>query len=67
MPSKLIEIPITKATLFLYEEDLLAFLPIGIIRDGIKRGKGIKRSRAAAARVKPEETKLEGVSEEWLR
>lgn len=41
----LIEIPITGATLFLTEKELMNNLPENVKIAGLKRGKGIKRSR----------------------
>jgi len=48
---KLIEIKITKASLFLTESELLNNLPPNIIELGLKRGKAIKRWRQAHSRT----------------
>ena len=50
MSNKLLEIKITKATLFLYEQELLKVLPEKVFIQGLKRGKAILRSRQAKER-----------------
>lgn len=45
MKNKLIEIPITKGRLFLYENELMNNLPPQVIKQGLQRGKGIMRRR----------------------
>jgi len=42
---KLIEIKITKATLFLTEQELLNNLPPSLIEKGLRRGKSVLRFR----------------------
>lgn len=51
LKEKLIEIKITKATLFLTESELLNNLPEHIIRLGLERGKAIKRWRTKQHRI----------------
>jgi hypothetical protein len=58
---KLVELKLTKTTLYLTELELLTFLPVPIIETGIKRGKRIKR--AAASREAGEGTRVGGVFE----
>ena len=41
----LVEIRITKATLYIDEEELWKHLPKEIIAEGLRKGKAIKRSR----------------------
>jgi len=53
LKEKLIEIKITKATLFLTESELLNNLPLNIIELGLKRGKAIKRWRAKQRKINP--------------
>jgi len=54
MTGKLIEIRITKATLFLTEQELLHNLPPEVIKTALQRGKAILRRRQYEARVKKE-------------
>ena len=54
MTGKLIEIRITKATLFLTEQELLRNLPPEVIKTALQRGKAILRRRKYEARVKKE-------------
>jgi len=49
--NELIEIKLTKATLFLYPSELLNNLPPSVLATAIKRGKAIKRSRQAEDRM----------------
>lgn len=42
---KLIEIPISGATMFLTEKEIMDNLPKNVKLEGLKRGKGIKRYR----------------------
>ena len=57
MTGKLIEIKITKATLFLTEKELLSSLSPELLKKAIVRGKAIKRRRQYEAR----QQKREGV------
>ncbi len=50
MTDKLIEIKITKATMFVYERELMKHLPPELIMEGLKRGKGILRQRQQKSR-----------------
>jgi len=52
MAGKLIEIKITKATLFLTEQELLSSLPPEVLKTALKRGKAILRRRQYEARTK---------------
>jgi len=52
MTDRLIEIKITKATLFLYEHELLNNLPREVLKTALQRGKAIKRRRQYEDRVK---------------
>jgi|LSQX01.3.fsa_nt_gb hypothetical protein len=45
MKNKLIEIPIVKGRLFLYEDEIMNNLPPQVLKEGLKRGKAIKRSQ----------------------
>jgi len=58
---KLVEVKLTKTTLYLTEQEILLFLPVPIIETGIKRGKKIKR--AAAAKQAGEKRGGESLSE----
>jgi hypothetical protein len=58
---KLVEVKLTKTTLYLTELEIMTFLPLPIIETGIKRGKKIKR--AAAAKQAGEGKKVGGVFE----
>lgn len=49
--NELIEIKLTKTTLFIYPHELLKNLPPAILETAIKRGKAIKRSRQVAQRI----------------
>ena len=48
---KLLEIPITKAVLMIYEDELLEHLPREVIREGLTRGKAVKRNRETTKRA----------------
>ena len=50
--SKLLEIRITKATLFLYETELVNALPKELFTKALGRGKGILRSRQREKHIK---------------
>lgn len=51
MTGKLIEIKITKATLFLTEKELLSSLPPDLLKTALRRGKAILRRRQHEARA----------------
>ncbi|HHU87398.1 MAG TPA: hypothetical protein GXZ25_11480 [Peptococcaceae bacterium] len=51
MTGKLIEIKVTKATLFLTEQELLNCLPPDLLKTALQRGKAIKRRRQHEARL----------------
>lgn len=42
---RLIEIPVTKAVLAIYEDELVNALPRDLYIEGLRRGKAIKRRR----------------------
>ena len=48
---KLAEIKITKAVLYIPEAELMKHLPAEMVKEGLKRGKAIKRSRERARRA----------------
>ncbi len=50
MTDKLLEIKITKATMFIYEQELMKHLPQELIMKGLKRGKGVLRQRQQKSR-----------------
>ncbi len=52
MAGKLIEIKITKATLFLTQSELVNSLSPELFKLAVKRGKAIKRKRQAGARIR---------------
>lgn len=54
MRNGLIEIRITKGVLFLTERELLSSLPGDILREGLRRGKAIKRWRELEKRLNRE-------------
>ena len=54
MAEKLIEIKVTKATLFLTEKELLRNLPPEVLKTALQRGKAILRRRQYEARLKKE-------------
>ena len=56
--SKMLIIPITKATLAIPEHELLEHLPREVIREGLIRGKAIKRHQSNKERI-TEKTKNE--------
>lgn len=41
---KLVEVKLTKTTLYLYEAELIAVIPAEMLEQGIRRGKAIKRA-----------------------
>ena len=51
---KLAEIKITKAVLYIPEAELMKHLPAEMVKEGLKRGKAIKRSRQRARRAQGE-------------
>lgn len=51
MAEQLLEIKITKATLFLTERELLDSLPRELFVRALRRGKGIKRRRQYESRL----------------
>jgi hypothetical protein len=51
---KLAEIKITKAVLYIPEAELMKHLPAEMVKEGLKRGKAIKRSRERARRTQGE-------------
>ena len=51
---KLAEIKITKAVLYIPEAELMKHLPAEVVKEGLKRGKAIKRSRERAGRTQGE-------------
>ena len=61
MAEKLIEIKVTKATLFLTEKELLRNLPPEVLKTALQRGKAILRRRQYEARVTKEVDTLLGV------
>ncbi len=61
MSGKLIEIRITKATLFLTEQELLNSLPPEVLKTALQRGKAILRRRQYENRVTKEVDTLLGV------
>ena len=58
MKRKLLEIPITKAVLMIYEDELLNALPRDLYAEALKRGKAIKRNRETTKRVKSHSTPI---------
>jgi len=50
--AKLLEIKVTKSTLYLYENELFQHLPTEILKKAITRGKAIKRANQASERQK---------------
>lgn len=52
MAGRLIEIKVTKAVLFLTEQELLDNLPRELLKMALQRGKGITRRRKYEARLK---------------
>jgi len=52
MKDKLIEIKLTKATLFIHEHDLYNYLPRHVIEERLRRGEAIKKRRQYEARMK---------------
>jgi hypothetical protein len=55
--SKLLEIKISKATLFLTEKELLEYLPPDVVAESLQRGKAILRQRKQQKR---EQEKIKG-------
>lgn len=51
---KFLEIKITKAVLFLTEQELVKALPQELLIEGLRRGKAIMRSRQAKERAQRE-------------
>lgn len=51
---KLAEVKITKAILYIPEAELMKHLPAEMVKEGLKRGKAIKRSRERARRTQGE-------------
>ena len=51
---KLAEIKITKAVLCIPEAELMKYLPAEMVKEGLRRGKAIKRSQQRARRAQGE-------------
>ena len=67
MTDKLIEIKITKATLFLYEHEFMKHLPTEMVALGLRRGKWIMRERKQAAREEEKQTALDSLSRSHVK
>lgn len=52
---KLAEVKITKAILYIPEAELMKHLPTEVVKEGLKRGKAIKRSQQRVNRQRKED------------